>query len=181
MSTTSEFDSMIWRALLVGGIITTAIGAVLTFWPDIAITLIGWLVAIQFVILGLLFMIGRTITGEGAGSVILGIILGAIGIWVGVIAFRNPTGVVAILTFIIGAGWFIGGVVEVFDAISDKDTPARGWVMALGVISALAGLVLLVDPVESAATLAVLTGIIMLIVGIARIIQSFQVKGQLGA
>ena len=75
MSTTSEFDSMIWRALLVGGIITTAIGAVLTFWPDIAITLIGWLVAIQFVVLGLLFMIGRTITGEGAGSVILGIIL----------------------------------------------------------------------------------------------------------
>ena len=181
MTTTNEFDSMLWRALLVGGIITAAIGAALAFWPDIAITLIGWLVAIQFVILGLVFMVGKTITGEGAGSVILGIILGAIGIWVGVIAFRNPTGVVAILTFIIGAGWFIGGVVEVFDAIANKDTPARGWVMLLGAISAAAGLLLLFYPVESAATLAVLTGIVMIIVGIARVIQAFQVKGQLGA
>ena len=181
MTTTNDLDRMMWRALLVGGIITAAIGAVLTFWPDLAIDLIGWLVALQFIFLGVAFMIGRTISGESTGSVILGIILGAVGIWVGVIAFRNPTEVVAILTFIIGAGWFIGGVVEVFDALFDRETPARGWVMVLGVISALAGLVLLFYPVESAATLAVLTGIIMLIIGVARIIQAFQVKGQLGA
>lgn len=181
--TTSQADvgRMLWRSILVGGIITLAIGAFLTFAPDTAVDILGWLVALQFIVLGGAFMIGRIITGESTGSVILGVILGALGIWVGLIAFRNPTETIAILTFIIGAGWFISGVVEMFEAIFDSETPARGWVIALGLISAVAGLVLLFYPVESAVTLAVFTGIVMLIIGVARIVQAFQIKGELGA
>lgn len=180
MTTEAEAGRLIWRSILVGGIVTVAIGAFLTFLPDTAVDLLGWLVALQFIVLGGAFMVGRVITGESTGSVIFGIILGALGIWVGLIAFRNPTETIAILTFIIGAGWFISGVVEMFEAMFDGDTPARGWVIVLGAISAIAGLVLLFYPVESAVTLAVFTGVVMLIIGIARIIQSFQVKSSLG-
>lgn len=181
MATESEVGRLLWRSILVGGIVTLAIGAFLTFAPDTAVDLLGWLVALQFIVLGGAFMIGRVITGESTGSVIFGIILGALGIWIGLIAFRNPTEVIAILTFVIGAGWFISGVVEMFEATFDRDTPARGWVIVLGAISAIAGLVLLFYPVESAVTLVVFTGIVMLIIGVARIVQAFQVKGTIGA
>ncbi len=180
MTIEAEASRLIWRSILVGGIVTVLIGAFLTFFPDTAVDLLGWLVALQFIVLGGAFMVGRVIAGSSAGSVIFGIILGALGIWVGLIAFRNPTETIAILTFIIGAGWFISGVVEMFEAIFDGDTPARGWVIVLGILSAVAGLVLLFYPVESAVTLTVFTGIVMLIIGIARVIQSFQVKSTLG-
>lgn len=180
MTTEAQLGSMLWRSILVGGLITLAIGAFLTFAPDTAVDLLGWLVALQFIILGGAFMIGRIITGESTGAVIFGVILGALGIWIGLIAFRNPTETIAILTFVIGAGWFISGVVETFEALFDKATPARGWVIILGLISAIAGLVLLFYPVESAVTLTVFTGVVMLIIGVARIVQAFQVKGQLG-
>lgn len=180
MTTTTSPDTMLWRAILVGGLLTIAIGAALTFWPDISLQVIGWLVAIQFVLVGAAFLVGRVITGGSTGSVMLGIVLGALGIIIGVWAFRNPDTTVAILTFLVGAGWFIGGVVEAIEATADRETPARGWVIALGVISALAGLVLLFYPLASALALAIFTGVLMLVLGIARVIQAFQIKGALG-
>lgn len=178
--TTDEAGRLLWRAVLVGGVLTLAIGAFLAFWPDLALTAIAWLVALQFILLGAAFLIGRLVAGESTGSVILGVVLGAAGIWVGVIAFRNPTALIAVLTFVIGAGWFISGVVEAIEAVADGETPARGWVIVLGLISAAAGLVLLFYPVESAATLAVITGVFMLVVGVARVVMAFRIKGELG-
>ena len=66
------------------------------------------------------------------------------------------------------------------EATADRETPARGWVIALGVISALAGLVLLFYPLASALALAIFTGVLMLVLGVARVIQAFQIKGALG-
>lgn len=181
MTTEADFDRMLWRWFLIGGLITIGIGAVLAFYPDLAITAIGWLVGLQFLVVGAAFLLGRAITGENIGQVMLGVLLGALGIWVGLVAFRNPEGVVAVLTFIIGAGWFISGVVEAVDGIVDRDRNGRGWVVAMGLVSVAAGLVLLFYPVESARTLAVFTGIVMLVLGTFRVVGAFQLKRALGA
>lgn len=180
MTTNADLDRALWRWLLIGGLLTIAIGAWLAFWPASAIVAFGWLVAIQFIITGVAYLLGRSLTGDNIGQVLLGVLLGALGIFVGLVAFRNPTAVVVVLTFLIGAGWFISGVVEAVDAAFDRGGRARGWRVISGLISAVAGLVLLFYPVTSSVTLAVFTGIVMLVIGVARVIAAFRMKQQLG-
>lgn len=180
MATNVDLDRALWRWLLIGGLLTVVIGAWLAFWPASAITAFGWLVAIQFIIAGAAFLLGRSLTGENLGQVLLGVLLGALGIFVGLVALRNPTETVVVLTFLIGAGWFISGVVETVDAAFDRGGRARGWRAIAGLLSAVAGLVLLFYPVSSAVTLAVFTGVVMLVLGIARVIGAFQIKRTLG-
>ena len=76
----------------------------------------------------------------------------------------------------IGVGFIFRGVATSISAISDPALPGRGWSIFLGVISLLAGIVVLASPFESIGILAIVVGAWFVVIGVFEIVSSFGIR-----
>ena len=72
----------------------------------------------------------------------------------------------------IGVGLLFQGCTETVLAASHPWLPGRGWHIFLGVVTAIAGVVVVVWPFRSITVLAVVAGIWLVIIGVSQIIWS---------
>lgn len=177
MTVTNE--QIMWRWGLIGGVISVILGIVVIAWPKQTVLVISIIFGIQLIIWGLMLIISRALLHEGVGSLILGIIGGVLAIMAGIATFRVPGRTVVILAIILGAAWLVAGLFEAIEAIANPDMEHRGWVMFVGAITALAGIILMSSPVQSAGALAIIGGIMMIVMGGARVIGAFQLRSAL--
>jgi len=106
---------------------------------------------------------------------------GALSLILGVLSFRHFGGAYAIWLFAlwIGIGFVFRGVAVAASAISHRELPARAWAIFLGVISPIAGLVVLAWPFDSIAVLAIVAGIWLVIIGMTEIVSAFATRNDL--
>jgi len=83
---------------------------------------------------------------------------------------------ILLLSLWIGIGFIFQGVSAIAAAIGESELPGRGWSIVLGVISVIAGLVVLVWPFDSIVVLVVVAGVWLVILGVVQIIHSFQIR-----
>ena len=57
-------------------------------------------------------------------------------------------------------------------AISDPTLPGRGWNIFVGVISLIAGVVVLASPFDSIGTLALVVGIWLIVIGVMEVVSA---------
>jgi uncharacterized membrane protein HdeD (DUF308 family) len=83
-------------------------------------------------------------------------ISGALSIVLGVFAFRdfNEGAAVWLLAVWIGVGFIFQGVTETVLAIRFKELPHRGWYIFVGVLSVIAGVVMVGWPISSIVVLS---------------------------
>jgi uncharacterized membrane protein HdeD (DUF308 family) len=67
-------------------------------------------------------------------------------------------------------------VTAVAVGIGESELPGRGWYVVAGIVSVIAGLVVMVWPFDSIAVLTLAAGIWLVIIGITQIIQAFQTR-----
>lgn len=103
-------------------------------------------------------------------------ISGAASLVLAVLAIRNIGDAILLLAIWIGIGFIFRGVATAAAAISDHDTPARGWEIFIGIVTIIAGIILLAYPFSSVATLLYVTGFWLIFVGVMEIISSFGIK-----
>jgi uncharacterized membrane protein HdeD (DUF308 family) len=109
-----------------------------------------------------------------AASRILLFVSGAASLVLAVLAFRHfgEGYAILLLAIWIGVGFVFRGVA----AISDPRLPGRGWAIFFGVITILAGIVVLGYPFDSLVTLTLVTGIWLIVIGVMEIISSFGIR-----
>lgn len=104
-------------------------------------------------------------------------LLGLLYVVAGVILFTNIQASAVILatflTVLIGVMWILEGVVA-FSSLNS--TGSKGLTIFYGIISVIAGLVLIFSPMLSAVTLWILIGISMIVMGVMQIVRAFSVK-----
>jgi uncharacterized membrane protein HdeD (DUF308 family) len=61
-------------------------------------------------------------------------------------------------------------------AIADKQIPGRGWAIFFGIVSVLAGFVVLAYPFDSIVTLALVVGIWLVVLGVVEVISGFGMR-----
>jgi uncharacterized membrane protein HdeD (DUF308 family) len=61
-------------------------------------------------------------------------------------------------------------------AISDPTLPARGWNIFIGVISLIAGVVVMASPFESIVTLAIVVGVMLVLLGVFEVVSAFGIR-----
>ena len=157
------------------GILGVLIGIALIAWPGKSWVVVAALFGVYFVIAGIVRVALGIFSREvGAGYRILNLIFGIVLLAGGVLLLRNLVeGSIVLgigLAVVIGIGWIVQGILS-FVAVGKGRS--SGWGIASGVIGILAGLVVLAVPGWSLAWLAVITGIILLILGIGGIVQAF--------
>jgi uncharacterized membrane protein HdeD (DUF308 family) len=93
---------------------------------------------------------------------------------IAVLAWPSET-LLALIVFL-GIFWVVNGVIEIFTALSHREIPQRGWTVAMGVLSILAGIIVLAYPGLSLYGLAIILGIWLLIFGVMEMAAAFRLR-----
>ncbi|MBF6080455.1 HdeD family acid-resistance protein [Nocardia cyriacigeorgica] len=165
-----------WQSILVTGLLSVILGVLILVWPGKTLLVAGIIFGIYLVVSGLLQLVAAFAAPESAGMRVLYFISGVLSIVIGVFCFRDELTSLLLLGLWIGIGWLFRGVAVTMAAVSEPGLPGRGWQGFFGVITAIAGVVLIIWPVESVATLAWVAGIWLVVLGVMEMITAFGVR-----
>jgi len=168
----------LWKSTLLSGIVSLALGIVILVWPEKSVLVAAVVFGAYLLITGIAQVIFAFALDVSAGSRILLFISGAASLILALLAFRHfgQGYAILLLAIWIGIGFIFRGVALTISAISDPNLPGRGWSVFVGVISLLAGIVVLASPLESIGTLAIVVGVWFVVIGVFEILSSFEIR-----
>jgi len=168
----------LWKWKLVTGLLTIALGAIVLAWPGPTILVASTLFGVYLLLSGSAELYMAFALPRSAATRVLLFISGALSLVLAILSFRHfgDGYAVLLLSLWIGIGFIFQGVSGVAAGASESDLPGRGWYIIAGIISVLAGLVVLVWPLDSIAVLTLAAGIWLVIIGVTQIIQAFQTR-----
>ena len=170
-----------WIWLLSFGILTLIAGVAAVAWPGPTVIAIAVLFGIQLVVVGIFQLVSAFAgTGLTGGVRVMNAVLGLFAFVVGLYAVRHVLVSVVALALLLGIFWVVNGFAEIFSALAHRDNPHRGWRGFTGVLSILAGIVVLAYPGISLVTLALVLGFWLIIYGVMEIAMAFRVRSSLG-
>ncbi len=166
-----------WGWLLAFGIITVGIGVAALVWPGRTLVVVAVLFGIQLIVLGIFRFAAAFATDDLTGGTrVLYALLGVLSLIIGLYAVRHILITLLALALLLGIFWIVSGAVELFTAVSHREMRNRAWNAVMGIISVLAGIVLLVYPGISLLVLAVVVSVWLLIFGIMQITLAFRIR-----
>lgn len=173
----------VWKAMLAWGVLTLILGVLVLAWPGKSILVAAVLFGIYLLAAGIAQIVMAFLLDVSGGERVLLFISGALSIVLGVLAFRHyyEGWPIVFLAIWIGVGFIFQGVAESGLAINYKLLPNRGWHIFLGVLSVIAGMVVIAWPFSSIVILAIVTGVWLVIIGIAQIVWAVRARKEVSA
>ena len=171
-------ESKLWKFAMTWGVLTVVLGALILVWPGTSILIASTLFGVYLLLSGFAGVAMAFTLPESAGMRILLFISGVLSVILALLCFRNfgDPAPILLLSLWIGVSFIAQGVSIVAVAISYKELPARGWYVVLGVLSSIAGVVMLVWPWDSIVVLTLVVGIWLVVMGIVEIVRGFQMR-----
>jgi uncharacterized membrane protein HdeD (DUF308 family) len=167
-----------WGWVLAYGILTLLAGVAVLAWPSETLLVIAVLFGVQLIISGIFRFVGALASDDLTGGTrVMLALLGVLSIIIGLWAVRHAVLTLVALIVFLGIFWVINGLIEIFAALSHRDMPDRGWSVLMGVLSAIAGIIVLAYPGLTLVGLAVILGIWLLVFGILEIVAAFRLRG----
>lgn len=169
----------LWWVPLIRGIMLVILGVYALFRPGMTVATFAQVFGFFLAFDGVIAIIAG-ITGQ-VPSRGWTIARGVFCLIAGAFIFANPM-FVSLFTavtfiFVLGFSSIASGVIEIFAAIRDrKEIEGEGWLILGGVISVIFGLVLLSQPLTSAALFVRIIGVFAVIGGIASVIFAFRIR-----
>ena len=185
MSTENSLDSLepfreigrSWGLVLLFGLLTLALGIVITFRPGGTVRVVAILFGIWLLALGVFWIVLAIADRADTGGIRFAmVILGLLAILVGLLVLHHPFETVAILGFIIGVFWVVGGVALLAGGLSQEAEGRRTRPILLGLVFTITGLICLVYPGLSLSILAVILGIGLIVSGIIEVVLAIQLR-----
>lgn len=168
----------LWKSTLLSGILSLILGILVLALPGISLVVAGVSFGVYLLITGAAQVVFAFALHVSAGSRILLFISGAASLILAVLAFRHfGQGYAFLLLAIwIGIGFIFRGVATTVSAIHDPHLPGRSWSIFLGLISLVAGIVVLSWPFDSLVTLVLVAGSWFVVIGVFEIVSSFGIR-----
>jgi uncharacterized membrane protein HdeD (DUF308 family) len=155
-----------WGLTLVLGVLSVVVGVIVVVRPGDSLGTLAVITGI-FVLLDGIFELAAALRAD-TGSRGLAAMLGVISVIVGVMLVRHPIAGVTAVALILGIWLIAAGVVRFVLAFEALDH--RLWRIAVAVIEAIAGIVIVANPNIGFATLALLAGLSFIANGIGLVL-----------
>lgn len=184
-----------WGWLFALGLISVVLGIVALVWTEETAKAIGWIFLIYLIVFGIVRIFQALFIGGPGGARLLVGLTGVIMLVLAWLVFdfagnlEDATGIsrasgdaigsALLLGIFIGVAWLIGGITQLFLAIENKGDSGRGWAIFLGIISIIAGLILIFVPAEIVVLIWV-GGIFLIIIGIVEMFNAFRLRKLVG-
>jgi uncharacterized membrane protein HdeD (DUF308 family) len=154
-----------WWLLLVAGIASAVAGVILVTKPSNSLATLAVIFGIFLLVDGIVELVASF--GHPAEGRAIAVIVGLLGLVVGIILIRHPTHAVTAIGLLIGIWLVAAGVLRLLRAIAFGGPILLQAVIA--VVEIVVGIVIVSDPHIGYATLAVLTGIWLILNGLGMI------------
>jgi uncharacterized membrane protein HdeD (DUF308 family) len=179
MESTPTLLPHLWKSTLASGILSVILGVVVLAWPVISVLIAAVAFGLYLLITGAAQVMFAFSLHVSAGGRILLFISGAASLILAVLAFRHfgQGYAVLLLAIWVGIGFIFRGVATTVSAIGDPTLPGRVWSIVVGIISLIAGIVVMASPLESILTLALVVGICFVVIGASETVASFGIYG----
>jgi len=166
----------LWKSTLLSGVLAVILGILVLAWPAITILVAAIFFGAYLLVTGIWQVVFAFSLHVSAGGRVLLFISGAAALILAVLCFRSLQDSILLLAIWIGVGFIFRGVATAVSAISDPTLPGRWWEIFIGGISLLAGVVMLASPFESIATLTVVVGIWLIVIGVFEAVSAFGIR-----
>jgi uncharacterized membrane protein HdeD (DUF308 family) len=168
----------LWKSELVSGVLAVILGIVVLAWPGISILVAAIVFGAYLLVTGIAQVVMAFSLHVTAGGRVLLFISGAAALILAVLAFRHfgEGYAILLLAIWIGVGFVFRGVATTVAAVSDPTLPGRGWHIFVGVISLIAGVVVIASPFESILTLAIVVGVWLIVIGVFEVVTAFGIR-----
>jgi uncharacterized membrane protein HdeD (DUF308 family) len=166
-----------WQAALFVGVVTLILGLIVAFHPTTSLNVLAVLLGILMILSGIFHLI-RVFDPRERHRVWLGI-AGLLFIVIGVLLIRHLHLTRSIIGLVIGLTWIVQGLTALIGGISGGVREGRAWWIIFGVVSLIAGIVVVSAPASSLDVLAALLGIWFIVMGIFEIIAGFLLRHEL--
>ena len=168
----------LWKSTLLSGVLAVVMGALMLAWPGKTLVVASTLFGVYLLISGIAQVFFAFALHVSASGRILLFISGAASLILAVLAFRHfgEGYAVLLLAIWIAVGFIFRGVAHTVSAISDPALPGRGWEIFFGIISLIAGVVMLAWPGLSLLTLLMVVGWYLVFIGVFEIVMSFVIR-----
>jgi uncharacterized membrane protein HdeD (DUF308 family) len=166
-----------WVWIMAFGILTVLAGVAVLAWPGPTLIVVAILFGIQLIVSGIFRFVAAFATDDLTGGTrVLLALLGVLSLIIGLYAIRHVLITLVALALLLGIFWVVNGAVELFTSISHREMPNRGWTAFMGVLSILAGIIVLAYPGISLVTLAVVLSIWLLFFGVMEITMALRIR-----
>lgn len=163
-----------WQATMIIGAVTLVLGLIVSFHPGGSLNVVAVLIGVLAIVSGIFHLL--RIFGRGESHRIWLGITGLLFIVIGVVLIRHLHLTLAVIGLFVGITWIVQGVTALIGGLAGGTREGRGWWIAFGLLSLIAGIVVVATPVSSLTVLAVLLGVWFIVMGLAEIIGGFMLR-----
>jgi uncharacterized membrane protein HdeD (DUF308 family) len=150
------------------GVVCILLGLGALIWPQATLLIVAILFGLQLIAAGVVRVIAAVTLKELPGwwRAVSGV-LGVLTFIAGIICLFRPGTSLLVLAIVVGIGWIIDGISELVSAFAvSRPAMERFGLIAFGVLSIIAAIVVLTFPGESLVLLARTGGVILILFGI---------------
>lgn len=180
MTTLSDLTPLprVWKWAVLSGILTTVLGILVLVWPGPSLVVAGAFFGAYLLVSGIAQVIGAfgVPVASGGGRVLM-FISGAASLILAVLCLRSLADSILLLAIWISVGFIFRGVAAVATAVSDSTLPSRGWMIFAGVVTLLAGFIILAYPFPSVQVLILVTGFWLIVIGVSEVVAGLRLRG----
>ena len=171
-------ESRLWKVAITSGALSLVLGGLILAWPGTSLLVASTLFGVYLLVSGFAGVAMAFTLPESAGMRVMLFISGVLSMILAVLCVRHfgDQYPILLLSIWIGVSFIVQGFAMVSVVISYKALPSRGWYGFLGVLSVIAGVVVLMWPWDSIAVLTLATGAWLMVMGIVEIVQGFVMR-----
>lgn len=163
-----------WQVVLITGIVALVLGILVLVWPGLTLVVLGILFGAYLIVTGALQLGAAFGTGLTGGRRALAFVVGVLCVLLGILCFFSATRSILLLALWIGVGWLLRGISYTAAAGTEPSSPARGWQILFGVLSIVAGIVIIAAPFTSLLVLTLLGGCWLVVLGVMEIVTALR-------
>lgn len=160
-----------WQSTLLLGVMTLALGLIVSFHPSGSLNVIAVLLGILLIISGIFYLV-RVFESTEEHRVWLAV-SGLLLVVTGVVLIRHLHLTLALIGLVVGISWIVQGLSAFAVGLAGESASERAWWIFFGLVGMAGGIVVIAAPVTSVTVLAILLGIWFAVMGLFEIASGF--------
>jgi len=174
--TEGQGNDLKWGSFVLLGLLAMVFGLLIAFFPQVTTLIMIELIGIFLIVVSFgAIMLSATAPGGLKGSILL-VILGILGFFFGIATILSPYVMGQAIFILAGIALFIGGILGLVLAISEKEMAHRGMFALQGILSIILGCLIIANQYIGMALLVILLGTYFVVWGILSVIMGMMIR-----
>ena len=166
-----------WGWVVAYGVLSVLAGLLALIWPNATLVVIAIIFALQLLFGAIYqFVFAFAIPQEAGWLRALVAVLAVVSLVVAVYLLGHVGLTLLVLAVLLGAFWIVQGAIEIFLSIGHPEIENRGWIIVSGILSLVAGAVVVLYPGISLIFLTFVLGFWLILFGAGLIARGFLLR-----